>query len=156
MGFESRVWCTPNWHLISVWVSASRDEITCVHTPTRRHRQCSPRTPLHLRRPTPRIPLPYRPLPIPTIPHLDHPIHPRRCHIPSRTAWIHTHTAHRADVREEAHGRGGHVGRPERGRPVLMAQIDDGVVHVLGHGLDGAELSAVFDDELAGGGVLVF
>jgi hypothetical protein len=37
-----------------------------------------------------------------------------------------------------------------------MAQVDDGIVHVLGHGLDGAELSTVFDDELASGGVLVF
>lgn len=50
----------------------------------------------------------------------------------------------------------GEVGCPEGDAPVLVAEMDDGVVQVLGHGVACAEFGAVFDDELAGGGVLVF
>jgi hypothetical protein len=59
-------------------------------------------------------------------------------------------------VREKLHGGVREVRRPERDAAVLVPQVDDGVVQVLGHGAAGAEFCAVLDEKLTRGGVLVF
>ena len=48
------------------------------------------------------------------------------------------------------------IWRPERHGAVLVSEVDDGVVDVLGHGRARAELGTMFDDDLASGSVLIF
>lgn len=77
-------------------------------------------------------------------------------HIPPAGAWIDARADNWPQVREQLHDRVWQVRRPERDRPVLVAQVDNGVVGVLAHGVARAELGAVLCDDLPCGGVLVF
>ena len=48
------------------------------------------------------------------------------------------------------------VGCPEGDGTVLVSEMDNGVVEVLGHGCACTEFGSVFDDQLASGSILVF
>lgn len=157
MSFGWPVWCTPGIASnLSATLRILRQNDTHVHASPSRNRQRSPRTPLHLSRPASRRPLPHRALPIPAIPDLHRPILARRRHVPSPGARVDRCADDRAQVSEQAHGRVRQVWRPERDRPVLVAEVQDAGVRVLGERVAGPEFGAVFGDDLAGGCVLIF
>jgi len=45
---------------------------------------------------------------------------------------------------------------PESDATILVAEVNDSVVQVLCHCVTGTKLSAMFNEELASGGILVF
>jgi len=127
-----------------------------IHRATARNSKRPPLTPLYQRAPAPARPLPDCTLPIPTIPHLDNAVQAGGRHVPPTLARVDGETKHGPKVREHTHGRVGEVRRPERHGAVLVAKVDHGVVCVLRHRRAAAQLCAVFDDQLARRGVLVF
>ena len=48
------------------------------------------------------------------------------------------------------------IGCPEGNGTVLVSEMDNGVVEVLGHGCTCTEFGSVFDNQLASRGILVF
>lgn len=50
----------------------------------------------------------------------------------------------------------GQIWRPKRDASVLVAEMDNGVVSVLSHGIAGTEFGPMFDEELPCRRILVF
>lgn len=61
-----------------------------------------------------------------------------------------------AVVGEDSYERGLHIRGPEGDGAFTAAEVDDGVVFVLGHGGGGPEAGGDFGDVLSGGDVVVF
>lgn len=94
-------------------------------------------------------------LPHPVIPNLDAPVNPRRRHPVPHRRRVDRDRADGRTVREQFHLRGRDRRGPQGDGPVLVPEVDKGVVRVLRHRVARAEFRAVLGDELARRRVLV-
>ena len=86
-------------------------------------------------------------------PRLHLRIRPRRRHV--SPVAIHRQAPHGSSMRQHLHQRVSHVGRPQRDGAVRVAQVHDGVVRVLAHGVATAELGPKLRHDGAVRGILI-
>lgn len=118
--------------------------------------ECAPLAPFEFRLPTARSPFADAAFPVSAVPDLNGAVLAGSGHVPTASAGVNADAGDGAHVREKLNRWVGQVRCPEGDSAVLMSEVDNGVVYVLGHRSARAELCAVFGKKLASGRVLVF